>query len=136
MTVISALLQPGSAVGTVVDELTRRRLLGGGIGAAALLAAGCGSDDATDADATTASGTRTVTDDAGDEVVIPRRPQRIVSTWGYGAAALLEAGASVVGMPLSTEPLFEEDLAAGTSPTSAPSMRSTSSWWPRSPRTW
>jgi hypothetical protein len=81
MTVISTLLQPGSAAGTVVDQLTRRRLLSGGIGAAAPL-------------------------------VIPRRPQRIVSTWGYGAAARLEAGASVVGMPLSTEPLFEEDLAA------------------------
>jgi iron complex transport system substrate-binding protein len=111
MTMISALLQPGSAAGTVVDELTRRCLLSGGMGAAALLAAGCGSDDATDADATSASGTRSVTDDAGNEVVIPRRPQRVVSTWAYGAAALLEAGATVVGMPLSAEPLFDEDVA-------------------------
>lgn len=110
---IAHLLQPGSAAGTIVDELTRRRLLGGGIGAAALLAAGCGSDGSTDApDASTTGDTRTVTDDAGNEVSVPARPQRIVSTWAYGAAALLEAGAPVVGMPLSTEPLFEEDLAA------------------------
>lgn len=112
---ISALLQPGHAVGTIVDELTRRRLLGGGIGAAALLVAGCGSDDGTDASdagVTGDAGTRTITDDAGDEVTVPARPQRIVSTWSYGAAVLLEAGAPVVGMPLSTEPLFEEDLAA------------------------
>jgi iron complex transport system substrate-binding protein len=113
--VISTLLQPGSAAGTIVDELTRRRLLSGGIGAAALLVAGCGSADGTDtsdAGATGAAGTRTITDDAGDEVTVPARPQRIVSTWSYGAAALLEAGAPVVGLPLSTEPLFEEDLAA------------------------
>lgn len=96
---ITTLLHPGVAAGTIVDELTRRHLLGGGVGVAALLVTGCGSDDASDASASgTAPSTRGFVDVTGEELQIPVRPERIVATHDINAGAqVLALGGPLIG---------------------------------------
>ena len=96
-TMISTFLDAGVAPGTVVDELTRRRLLGGGIGAAALLLAGCGSDDP----APEATSVATATWSLGPfgPVEVPRSPQRVVVGNAIDADFALTLGLPVVGAP-------------------------------------
>lgn len=82
----------------LVDELTRRGLFAGGIGAAALLAlAACGSPGAGDDDATSPSpSTRRVSTIHGD-VDVPADPRRVVTVTFVGTANLLDVGVTPVG---------------------------------------
>jgi ABC-type Fe3+-hydroxamate transport system substrate-binding protein len=90
------------------ESLTRRRFL---IGAGALVLAGCGAPGGS-APVPSAPALRQLTDALGEVVSVPTPPQRIVSVWGYGSAAILEAGGSVIGGTIAVEPLLEQDLRA------------------------
>lgn len=76
----------------IVDELSRRRLLAGGLAAIGMTAAGCSTSDQPSTD----SASRTVTTPQGN-VIIPGNPQRIVALDAYVALQTLsELGAPVV----------------------------------------
>ncbi|MGF1662648.1 MAG: ABC transporter substrate-binding protein [Kineosporiaceae bacterium] len=83
-----------------VDELTRRRLLGGGLALGAVAVAACGDDDPDASSSPEPSRDRQAfTDSLGRTVEIPRRPQRIVSLHQFTSGeALLSIGAPLVGL--------------------------------------
>lgn len=96
----------------LAERLTRRRFI---IGAGALglgLITGCGPGEQVAVPTTTSAATRALVDARGEEVTLPVRPERIVSIWGYGAPAVLEAGGPLVGANLAVEPLLEQALRA------------------------
>jgi iron complex transport system substrate-binding protein len=78
----SLLLPPPDAPQSLlapVDDLTRRRVLVGGVSLALLAAAGCAGGDGGGASSGDRGATRTVTDPTGRRVDIPVDPQRIVA---------------------------------------------------------
>jgi len=80
-----------------LDSLTRRGILGTGIGAAAVLGlAACGSD-ASPADSSTAGSTRKL-DSANGVVEVPAHPTRIVTIDTYSMAAMFDLGMDPVGV--------------------------------------
>jgi iron complex transport system substrate-binding protein len=91
-------LPTDTALDQVVDELTRRRLLGGGLALGGFAIAGCGSDDPR-ADESRPARTRSFTDATGDAVEIPQAPARIVSINDLLATRVLALGGSIVGLP-------------------------------------
>jgi iron complex transport system substrate-binding protein len=82
----------------IVDELTRRRLLAGGLSAAALLGlAACGDDtSAPAAPGSSAAGTRTVTT-ADGTFTVPADPQHVVCIDYFTAIFLVELGLTPAG---------------------------------------
>jgi iron complex transport system substrate-binding protein len=81
----------------IVDELSRRGFLAGGMGAATLLGlAACGSSGGSAADPSTAATTRRVTTAAGT-FTVPISPARIVCIDYFSAIFLLELGLTPVG---------------------------------------
>lgn len=96
----------------LAERLTRRRFISGAGALGLGLITGCGPGEQGAAPTATVGATRTLTDARGETVTLPVRPQRIVSIWGYGAPALLEAGGPLVGGNLAVEPLLEQDLRA------------------------
>ncbi|WNV77646.1 ABC transporter substrate-binding protein [Geodermatophilus sp. DSM 44513] len=85
----------------LVDQVTRRDLLRGAglLTVAGVLAACGGSGSGETTPAAGDGGTRGYTDDAGRDVDIPVRPQRIVATHGRNAGGLVLAlGGPVVGI--------------------------------------
>ena len=100
----------------LAERLTRRRFIvgvGGLLGAAALGACGA-SEEAEEATVPTATEEtmRQLTDALGEVVSLPVQPQRVLSLWGYFAAAILEAGGPLVGGSIGTEPALDADLRA------------------------
>ncbi len=77
-------------------DLTRRRLLTGGLAVTALVAAGCGQEESTQAQEPT---THTVEDFLG-KTTIPKRPERIVADSVSVYAALHALGVEPVGAAL------------------------------------
>lgn len=76
----------------IVDELTRRGLLGAGVGAAALIGlAACGSSE-TQAPKADGSGSWSYTDDHGSTVRLNQRPRRVAFLCDTVAAELWAAG--------------------------------------------
>ena len=84
----------------IVDELTRRRLLGGGLALGALAVAGCATDDtgAASGSASPDAGYPRTVSHVGVETVIPARPDRVLSEFnGAEFDALLSLGIPVAG---------------------------------------
>lgn len=89
----------------IVDELTRRGFISGGLSAAALLGlAACTTDDTGDGRSAAdpaASTAWTYTDDLGREIGLPSTPARIAVLSDGPAATLWAAGLHVVAAPLA-----------------------------------
>jgi iron complex transport system substrate-binding protein len=101
----------------VVDELTRRRLLGGGLALGALTVAGCSTEDADRAavPAGTSAGYPRTVGHAGGETVIESPPRRVLSDFnGPEFDALLSLGVEVAGRgEASGNPLYSWQEANG-----------------------
>ena len=88
----------------IVDELTRRGFLAGGLGAAALAGlAGCGAGDQPSGGGAPTAGPWTFTDDRGQRISLPARPERVVAFIDC-AAALAGDGIAPVGYFGATGP--------------------------------
>lgn len=95
----------------IVDELTRRGFLAGGLGSAALLGlASCGSSGPTDPSSSAAAAPWSFTDDLGNTTTLPHRPTRIASLWDSTTATLWAAG---------LRQIVASQLADGNDPTLA-----------------
>jgi hypothetical protein len=106
---LDELHEPGSI--ELAERLTRRRFVLG-VGERALGAiSSCGAPSAS-TPTSSAPALRQLTDALGEVVSAPTPPQRIISVWGYGSAAILEPGGSVIGGTIAVEPLLEQDLRA------------------------
>ncbi len=77
----------------IVDELTRRGLLTGGLGAALVGLSGCGSGPD---DTSSAASTRTVETPIGTTITAPSRPRRVIAL-ANALEPCLELGVPVVG---------------------------------------
>lgn len=85
----------------IVDELSRRGFLAGGLGAATLAGlAACGSSSTAGSQNSSDAGPWTFTDDLGRKVTLPNRPTRIAALGDSSAATLWAAGLHVVAAPL------------------------------------
>jgi iron complex transport system substrate-binding protein len=86
----------------IVDELTRRGFLAGGIGAAALIGlAACGSSSDNDTSAGTSrkpAATTRVVDTAKGKVTVPADPKRIVAISPQTRGTLYDLGVSPIGV--------------------------------------
>lgn len=84
----------------IVDELTRRGFLAGGLGTAALAAlAACGSSDPADGSSSGPAGPWSYTDDTGQRIDLPARPVRIAVLGDSLGASLWAAGLHVIASP-------------------------------------
>lgn len=86
----------------IVDELTRRGFLAGGLGSAVAFGlAACGSPD--DDSATSPAATQwSFTDDLGHVTRLPTRPQRVIALAESLTTTLYSAGLTVVGGAMTT----------------------------------
>lgn len=98
MTVLDIDSQFDTRFDEIVDDLTRRGFLAGGLTAAAVLGlAACGSDGTSDSDGTTGPSTRVV-DSAKGKITVPAHPKRVVAmayTVGY---VLFDLGVTPAGV--------------------------------------
>lgn len=82
----------------IVDELTRRGLIAGGLGGAALLGLGACTDERSSAAPSSSEPTTRTIDTAYGPVQAPANPKRIVCVDTYTVSALLDVGVTPVGV--------------------------------------
>lgn len=86
----------------IVDELTRRGFLAGGLGSAALLGlAACGSSGPSGDSSAVASGCWSFADDLGRTVTLDQRPRRVAVLVDAAAGTLWASGVRIVSAPLT-----------------------------------
>jgi len=102
MSALTAVLETDVEFARIVAALTRRRLLAGGLAAATAGLAGCAGDGPTTARSAPA-GPWTFTDDRGQRISLPARPERVVAFIDC-AAALAGDGIAPVGYFGATGP--------------------------------
>ena len=120
----------------IVNALTRRGLLAGGLGTAALLGlSACGLDQPHDTSDVSTPATRKV-DSVNGPISVPAHPKRVVTLDGFSMAAMFDLGLTPAGVYSAGEQYVEpqflaEPTRSRRSPAAPSAARST---WRRSPR--